>query len=97
MLVLHAAFPIDPDRRDDALELVEKSNQEEGKIDYRAAVDVYDESVIRFFEQYEDVDAFEAHTRTEHFQEFEKQLPELVAGEPKVIRFDVDDVTERDL
>ncbi|TKR25981.1 putative quinol monooxygenase [Natronomonas salsuginis] len=101
MLVVRAMFPIDPDRMDEALELVndlvDHSNQEPGIIDYRAAVDVQDETRLRFIEQYEDGDAFEAHIGTEHFQAFESKLPELLAGELEVTRFTVSDATELEL
>jgi quinol monooxygenase YgiN len=94
MIVLHAVFPIDPDSLDEALNhartLVEESNREEGMIDYRAATDVEDEATIRFFEQYEDDEAFEAHTQTDHFRAFEEALPDLLAGEPEVLRFEVE-------
>lgn len=66
-------------------------------IDYRATTDVHDPNVIRFFEQYEDADAFEAHTQTGHFQEFESALPDLLNGEPNVVRFDIDSATELEL
>ncbi|WP_435102335.1 putative quinol monooxygenase [Halarchaeum sp. P4] len=93
MLVVHASFPIKPDRFDDALdlaeELVEQSQAESGMLDYRAATDVQDPNTIRFFERYEDEAAFESHTQTTHFQEFEEALPDLLAGEPEVTRFDV--------
>ncbi len=98
MIVLHATFRVDPAKRDEALELiewlVEQSQQEAGMIDYRAATDVTDPNVIRFFEQYEDEAAFEAHTETDHFEEFEAALPDLAAGESNVTRFDVESVTE---
>lgn len=101
MIVLHATFPIDPERREDALDLadhlVEESNREDGVVDYRAAVDVQDENRIRFFEQYEDEAAVEAHENSDHFQRFEEALPELLAGEPEVLRFEVSDVAEPDL
>jgi len=101
MIVLHASFPIDPERRAEALELVERlveqSNEEEGMIEYRATTDVQDENLVRFFEQYESEEAFLAHTQTDHFQEFEAQLPDLLAGEPEVLRFDVSEATELDL
>lgn len=101
MIVLHAAFPIDPDSRDEALDmvedLVEKSQAEDGMIEYRATTDVNEPNVVRFFEQYEDEDAFEAHTETEHFQEFEAALPDLLAGEPEVMRFEVDSASELEL
>ncbi|MDZ5810194.1 putative quinol monooxygenase [Halorubrum sp. AD140] len=101
MIVLHAVFPIEPDSLDEALDhaetLVERSNEEEGMIDYRAATDVEDGTVLRFFEQYEDAAAFEAHTQTDHFRAFEAALPDLLAGEPRVTRFDVDSATELEL
>lgn len=101
MIVLHASFPVDPAQRAEAVELaetlVEQSNQEDGMIEYRAAVDVEDENTIRFFEQYEDEDALAAHNQTPHFQEFEKRLPDLLAGEPEVLKFEVSDATELEL
>jgi len=101
MIVLHATFPLDPASRDEALDLienlVEQSQQEDGMIDYRAATDVSDPNVVRFFEQYEDEAAFEAHSQTDHFQEFEAKLPDLLAGEPEVRRFDVESATELEL
>jgi quinol monooxygenase YgiN len=101
MIVLHASFPIAPEKRAEALELiealVEQSNEEAGTIEYRATTDVQDENLVRFFERYEDEEAFFAHTRTDHFQEFEARLPDLLAGEPEVLRFDVSEATELDL
>ena len=101
MIVLHASFPFDPAHRDEALELVanlvEQSNREDGIIEYRAAVDVQDENTIRFFEQYEDAAGVEAHNETAHFQAFEEKLPELLAGEPEVVQFEVSDATELEL
>ncbi|SEQ52458.1 putative quinol monooxygenase [Natrinema salaciae] len=101
MIVVHASFPVDPDRRDDALDLIEdlvaESQREDGIVDYRATTDVVDPNVVRFVERYEDQDAFEAHTQTDHFREFQAALPELLGGEPDVIRFDVDSATELEL
>lgn len=101
MIVLHAAFPIDPDHRGEALDLieslVEQSQREDGMIEYRATTDVSDPNVVRFFERYEDADAFEAHTQTAHFREFEESLPGLLADEPELVRFDVEEATELEL
>lgn len=101
MIVLHATFQIKPDKLSEAVDLiqdlVEQSNQEDGMIEYRAAADVQDENTIRFFEQYEDQEAFEAHSQTDHFQEFEAELPGLLAGKPEVHRFDVESATELEL
>jgi len=101
MIVLHATFPLDPASRDEALrlikDLVEASQAEDGMIDYQAATDVSDPNLVRFFEQYEDEAAFEAHSQTDHFQEFEERLPDLLAGEPEVRRFDVESEAELEL
>lgn len=98
MIVLHASFPIKPDKMDEALKLadhlVKESNQEPGMIDYRATTDIQDENTIRIFEQYEDAEAFESHTQTEHFEEFDEKLPDLLGGEPEVIQFEVSEATE---
>lgn len=94
MLVIHATFPVDPDSREDALELTrelaEQSRAEDGNVDYRVTTDIDDPNLFRFFERYEDESAFGAHAETDHFQEFEAALPDLLAGEPEVVRFDVD-------
>lgn len=101
MIVLHAAFPLDPAKREEALDLiedlVEQSQKEDGMIDYRAATDISEPNLVRFFEQYEDAAAFEAHSQTDHFQEFEQALPDLLAGEPEVLRFEVESATELEL
>lgn len=101
MLVVHATFPIDPEKRDEALDLiedlVEQSNQEAGVIEYHATTDVSDPSLFRFIEQYEDEAAFEAHGETDHFAEFEAALPDLLAGEPEVTRFDGATATDVDV
>lgn len=97
MLVVHTTFPIDPNHRDEALEhiqkLVEHSRAEEGILDYRVATDIDDPNRFRFFEQYEDETAFSTHAETDHFQEFEASLPDLLAGEPEITQFDVKEAT----
>ncbi|MGQ3412286.1 putative quinol monooxygenase [Natrinema sp. LN54] len=101
MIVIRASFPLDPDRRDDALELIEdlvaESQTEDGVIDYRAATDVSDPNLVRFFEQYEDEAAFAEHGQSEHFREFAAALPDLLAGEPDVTRFDVESAEDVEL
>jgi quinol monooxygenase YgiN len=101
MLVVHATFPLAPEKRDEALEhvetLVEQSRAEPGVLDYRAAVDVTDPNVVRITERYEDAGAFEAHSETEHFGAFEAALPDLLGGEPTVHQFEVSSMTELEL
>ncbi|MFY4814757.1 putative quinol monooxygenase [Haloarcula sp. AONF1] len=101
MLGVHAEFPIDPEKRDEALdlirELVEQSRAEDGVIDYQVATDIDDPNLFRFTEQYEDEAAFGAHAETDHFETFESALPDLLAGEPDVTRFEVDSASEVEL
>ena len=101
MIVVHATMPLDPDEREDALEqieeLVEHSQDEPGTIEYRAATDVDDPNLVRFFERYEDEAALDAHTQTEHFRAFGAKLPGLLAGRPEITRFEVDSVTDVEL
>lgn len=54
-------------------------------------------NVVRFFEQYEDNAAFEAHSETDQVQRFEAALPDLLAGESEVRRFEVESATELEL
>ena len=93
MLVVHATFPIDPDARDEALDhiktLAEASRAEAGVIDYRVGADIDDPNVFRFLERYED--------ETDYFQSFEAALPDLLAGDPDVMRFDVESASEVEL
>lgn len=101
MLVVHATFPIDPDSRDEALDLIEslaeRSRDEDGIIDYRVATDIDDPNRFRVFEQYEDEAAFDTHAETEHFESFEAALPDLLAGEPEVTQFDVEEASAVEL
>lgn len=101
MLVIRATIPIAPDSREEALdlarELAEASRQEDGVIEYQVATDIEDENRLRFFELYEDEAAFGAHGQSDHFQEFEAALPDLVAGAPEVIKYEVDSREELDL
>lgn len=60
-------------------------------------MDLPESDTVRFVERYEDADAFEAHTETEHFGAFEAALPDLLAGEPEVLRFEVESATELEL
>ncbi|GAB7094375.1 putative quinol monooxygenase [Halolamina litorea] len=101
MIHVHATFPIDPEKRAEALEnaaeLVEASRAEAGVLEYDAATDVLEPNTLRFTELYEDEDAFGAHSESEHFEAFEAELPDLLAGEPDVVRYDVSERTELDV
>jgi len=101
MILLYATFPIKPDKRDEAKELLEDLaeavREVEGVIEYRPMYDLEDENTVRFFEQYEDEAAVEAHTEVPEFGEFQEALPDLLAGEPELLRFEGAEATEVDL
>jgi len=101
MIVIQATFPIDPDHHEQAAELMQtlatESRNEDGILDYRVTTDIEEPHTFRFFELYENEAAFGAHGETDHFEEFEAALPEMLAGEPSVTRYDVDAATDLEL
>jgi len=101
MIVIHAEFPIHPDKREKALDtfraVAKQSQEEDGVIEYDVATDIDDPNLFRFTEQYEDEAAFGAHAESDHFGELEAALPDLLAGEPNVTRFDVEGKADVDL
>jgi quinol monooxygenase YgiN len=101
MIVLYATIPLEAQHREAAIEmvedLVEQSRAEDGVIDYRATTDVEDPNTLRFVEQYEDEAALQAHLETDHYERFERALPEWLAGRPDVVQFEVSEVSEPDL
>ncbi|WP_390293145.1 putative quinol monooxygenase [Haloarchaeobius litoreus] len=93
MYVVLTSVPVDPERRTEALELMdelaEQSRAEPGTLAYHATADLSDPNVVRFVERYEDVEAAEAHIETEHYERFTDRLPEFVDGEMETTQFQV--------
>lgn len=98
MIVMHAALPVEPESREDALELLrdlaEQSRAEDGVVDYRVVTDVEEPNVVRVMEQYEDDDAVQAHMSSDHFESFQAEIAPHLAGEPELYRFDVESKTQ---
>lgn len=98
MIVVRTTVPIDPARRDEAMryidDLVDRSRSEPGTVRYEAVRPLDDSNTIRFFEQYEDVDAAEAHAESKPYRRFMRALPEFVDGEIETIQFETDAVSE---
>ena len=96
VLINHTTIRLDPTQRERAMdlvaELVEYSRTEDGTVRHRAMTDVTDPDVVRFFEQYEDVAAAEAHTDSEQYRRFVQSLPEFVDGEIETIQITADAV-----
>ena len=98
MIVLQATIPVAMDHREEmieaAIELAEQSRAEAGTIDYRVTTDIEEPSVFRVFEQYEDEAAMETHLESEHYQQFQEEVGEWIAGEVELVRYDVDSTSE---
>jgi quinol monooxygenase YgiN len=96
VLVNHTTIRLKSSKRSKAMELIdnlrEYSQAEDGTVHYRAMTDVGDSDVVRFFEQYEDVDAAEAHTESEQYRQFVESLPEIVEGTIETIQIHADGV-----
>jgi quinol monooxygenase YgiN len=98
MLIIHATMQLDPDRRDEALDVVAdlaaSSRAEPGVIDYAVTEDVESPGTLRFVERYEDRDALAAHQETDHYRAFDARREELLDGAADGTLFDVADATE---
>ncbi|MXR52900.1 antibiotic biosynthesis monooxygenase [Halovenus sp. WSH3] len=96
MYVVHTTIPLDPDCGDELVDrvddLVERSRNEDGTVRYRAMRDLTEGNLLRFFEQYEDADAAEAHTNSEEYRRFNELLPEVVDGKIETLQFETDEV-----
>lgn len=67
-------------------ELVEKSAEEDGCIEYRLFVDRTDDTHFVFVEEWEDMEKVEAHRNSEHFQRIAPQLAAFLAKPGSITR-----------
>jgi quinol monooxygenase YgiN len=99
-VILHSEATVDPERRDEAVEILTwmaaESRAEPGVVDYRVTSDLEAPDTFRIIEQYEDVAAVEAHESSDHLDEFQARIEPLLVGEPTLTRYDVTAVTDMD-
>jgi quinol monooxygenase YgiN len=99
-VILHSEATVDPERRDEAIEILQwmaaESRAEDGVVDYRVTCDLEAPETFRIIEQYEDAAAVEAHESSEHLDEFQARIEPLLVGEATLTRFDVTAVTDMD-
>jgi len=67
-------------------ELVEKTRQEDGCIEYGLFIDLADENKVCFVECWASDEALSAHTKSEHFTRIFPQLGEFTVGRMEVSR-----------
>jgi quinol monooxygenase YgiN len=97
--IIRASVPLKPEAREAGVEAARElarncREHEDGTVDYRVAVDVDDETLLRFFELYEDKAAIAAHGEADHYLSFQERMPEFVAGDIEAVRYEVADATE---
>ncbi|WP_435185771.1 putative quinol monooxygenase [Halobellus sp. EA9] len=100
MIVKHSEVPVEPETREEAIELLEAlaadSRAEEGVIKYRVTADLEDPNTIRIFEQYRDQAAADAHEESDHLAAFERAFEPHLAGRSTLHSFDVRSKTTTD-
>ena len=93
MIIVHGTFPVKPDLRDDALELMRRmsmaSRAELGCVSYEFYVGLTDPNTLLLFQEWETVDALHDHFQTDHMEEFLKVLPDVLDGEVLTRRYEV--------
>lgn len=90
MFLVHTEIPLDPDRRADALALVDDlapaACDVPGVVRYRPAVSTDDDCVLQFFEQYADREAVEAKEALPEYEAFARALPDLTDGKIETVQ-----------
>ncbi len=93
MIIVHGTFPVKPDQRDDALELMRRmsvaSRAEIGCISYEFYVGLSDINTLLLFQEWESVEALQGHFETNHMEEFLAHLPDILDGEVSTRRYEV--------
>jgi len=93
MIIVHGKFPIKPENRDDALEMMRNmavaSRAEYGCVSYEFYVGLSDPDTLLLFQEWESVDALQGHFDTSHMSEFLEKLPDILNGEVSTRRYEV--------
>ncbi|MEJ6706053.1 MAG: putative quinol monooxygenase [Pseudomonadales bacterium] len=104
MIIVHGTFPIKPDQRSQALELMRTmssaSQAEYGCVTYEFYVGLTDPNTLLLFQEWESVDALQGHFQTDHMDEFLKLLPEVLDGDVSTRRYEVrssDEIGDADM
>ena len=92
MISVIAKIPLQPDKKDQALESVKKLVQdvatEEGTLHYSVNVNRKDPDTLVFMERYRDMDALKSHGNTPHFKKFMEEAMSFAAGQPEIVVMD---------
>lgn len=93
MIIVHGTFPIKPEFREEALELMKcmavASQDEYGCISYEFYTGLTDPNTFLLFQEWENVEALQGHFQTDHMEDFLKALPDVLNGEVMTRRYEV--------
>lgn len=93
MIIVAGTVQIKPEMRDVAIQIALKMAQatqaETGCIVYKFYADLKEATTFFVFEAWESEEALAQHFQTEHMAEFRQHLPNLLAGEMDMKRYDV--------
>ena len=93
MIIVHGTFPIKPELREEALELMHQmavaSQDEFGCISYEFYAGLTDPNTLLLFQEWENVESLQGHFQTDHMEAFLKALPGVLDGEVMTRRYEV--------
>lgn len=93
MIIVHSTFPVQADHREEALDMMKRmsvaSRTEDGCISYEFYVGLSDINTLLLFQEWDCVDALQAHFETDHMEDFLKILPDILDGEVTTRRYEV--------
>ncbi len=100
MIIVHGMFPVRKQSRQRALELMQEmaaaSRLETGCVSYEFYGSLTNDCQFLLFQEWESVEALQAHFETEHMEIFLAELPSILDGEIVTRRYEVRIQTDRE-
>lgn len=91
MLILAVTAKIQPNKRDEAvqiaLRMVAETHKEEGCLAYAFHSPLDDPNTFFVYEEWASEEALNAHLASEHMKVFQAQMPGVLAGEVEVKKY----------
>jgi quinol monooxygenase YgiN len=88
MIAVIAKLPIQPGKKEEALEAVKKLMtqvaKEEGTLSYTLNIEKNSPDTLVFIERYLDMNALTVHSSSLHFKEFMEKAMSFAAGQPEI-------------
>lgn len=88
MIAVIAKVPVQPEKKEEALEEVKKLMaevaKEEGTLYYTLNIDTNNPNTLVFLERYTDMAALGVHGSTPHFKKFMEKAMTFAAGAPEI-------------